>query len=539
MSLDTLPPEIVRIIFDHFAHDPKSRRVSAQQAIWVANTCRMFRELLYKMIWQHASITVYDDYPVPNVELEQIGTSYSFQCDIVQDIPILPPKSIMKHVQTLCYNTLRVMDSYDDEARINEYSDFGSYQVINPSYLPSLKELKVCAYDSELWSTLQTELSKFPRKIKLSIETGSDLPTLSAKLRKLVHSLHVSISPKTEKARDFTKKWKQIQKMPNLESLTVFNGIAYRRRSGETLPLVFEKPDPLVLDSLRGLHKLHSLYIDSYRMAFPMDAPWFSNSLTTLECSLNNFVVESALDTSKLTTFDSVTDLTLVLPDERPVECTKLPFYNLTKLDIISERTPAPHQRPEVNELLQHFFSLNKNLENLKILVSWDIDLAIWSENHYMQSLKILDLNIRPEILSEKPTILCEFLEVLGKLPRLNTLTTTISISDPRSPLVTHDEFVKFVLTATHIEKLRISVQLIGTNALTGAEIMTLQYQDSLGLRPLEDLLVFLPIQDLGPESKARKYFKMERLRNSSGYGQSWFVDYTFDALSFRSKNET
>lgn len=529
MSLDKLPTEILALIFHHFAHDTYSQPTSPIHLICFAATCKRLRALIYPEIWQTAKLMNFD--PLPNFLLEKHAKSFTFACRLSDQMVTRIPGSVLAYVQ--CLELQGAHELVQLNLSSAKPSSVPAYQLVRPEITPALSRLSLTsAVSSQAWEWFNTHLFRYSSKVRINLFASYVLPNLPCRLSMLVANLVILMPSHPTKPMDFIKTWKSIGKMQNLLSLNVHVNLWDSLLLFET-----EAEEKLVIGTLLSLQKLKSLYLDGYPIPLPTNEPWLPQSTTSLECSTSNFVqapnccetnlVEPAL-------FHGVKHLTMVIKSDQQVLCTRLPFRELSSLNLIGQRLWSASGNPDVATMAANLICDNPKIERLTVVVTWDFDLKHIGPEKLL-SITRLSLTYLQETLVGNTQILSSFFSRVTQIPNLMALALCIPNHKNSGILVGYNEFAQFLRSAVRLKVMDLSVQLTGWDAqeFTWAEEPRFEKEE---LREAQ-FLRYVPIESL-VNSEASAHFKFVEFRKSLSFGQSWFLYFLVNLETFRAQLE-
>lgn len=530
MGLDSLPLEILRIVLRHLDYGEYEKPTTPLQMMQLGATSRLFRDLVYSEIFKITELTAAISSDL-NVTLEKYDTYFQLVCILKQFSTTTVPLSIMKYVQEL------TLDDTHETLELNG-ALIPAYQLVRPEYLPSLKHLKLSSALDDTMDWLRVHLFRYstPVKISIALQMGRDftLPDINDDIAPLITSLHTLVPSRCNFPEEFEDIWINIRKMSHLDSLyvcledfpTLHLGLA------DDVLHDLDQPYPNVADTLYSLSHLRTLRMGAYPITLSTNLPWAPKSLTCLECTSNAFIPDPngpETDVAEPSHFATVSSLTMDL--KPPLKCTRLPFRNLTKVDLICDEVEFFESTKGVKMVVQNLICDNPFLESFSSVITWDFDIALITHTH-MQSLKKMSLSFFPEISGMPLTnnsLFSEVLQAVTLLTSLSTLGLRVPISQTPLFLISHDDFVRFAYSSKQLKKLSFCIQLIDVRNFD--ERLPVSF--ARGSYNKRDFLKYLPIEGIAT-GVAGNYFNVKDCRVSYRYNESWSITFEFDLDRFR-----
>lgn len=542
MCLNFLPNEILfmivsQLVFDLHSHEP----AVPTQLLHLASTCKKLRQLIYPIIFKIGKfesnhsvsgslLLSRDSTTLDNIFNNNEKTIYFITCvsNFEKPMTIHIPENILEYIHVLTFpeivEPITLLCLKNSQSRT--YPD--CTMIIDPLITPNLSTINLayCAYSSfwEKSKSVDMRLYRYQKPLSLQLTSFAPMPKISQKLLQLVSSLSISIA--NDNTKFFKLAWENISGMSNLKILDI------NSTNFDQIPKMFPKVANLIIQSLKKLQKLEELYIDNYNILLPMDRSWLPETVTTLECSTSNFIetlmptINKRNNNAKIF-FHSVKILTIVVRCNNIFNFKRLPFNNLTELNIIGEGNSFKDQTAvttdRINAIVENLIKQNLNINRFSAVVSWKLDVS--STLKRLINIEQLSLSILEFTLENNTLVLDELFATISEFcPKLRKLSVRVVSSCEVRPVLKDAVLAQFVASHSATE-LEILVHLKDVDERLAAFFN----QNVIQKLKIKWLIPYLPLTNaVGGSSEYISLFKCKSYRKSLSYGGSWIITFVF-----------
>lgn len=516
--MDSLPPEIITLIFENLAIDLYATPTSPTQILHLAATCKQFRTLIYPKIWHTLEYSAPEYSTLETEKTLLLQFAHSYTCLLSNWPPVDILKGILSHVKHF------KLPTFLSQIRMASQT-ISAYRLIQPEFMPKLSRVYLTAVPSDAWDKLYAQLCKYPSPVEVHFQDSIGYSDIPSEVCLLMRRVAILVPSYHKNPPMFKKMWKTIGQMRNLMYLSVISFDDEEDFHHET------KAQELIAKSFLNLNKLEAVYFDYYPIPLATNIAWIPRYLTDLECSTSNFIADPngpETDIAGPSLFQTVKKLTIIIICDQPIVCTRLPFRQLTVMNVIGQKNRIIHSPQDVNSIITNLLNDNPKLETFSGVIVWDIhvDKVDFSS---LKALSDVSLIFRT---TESHTLIKVFNSMV-QLKRLTRLSLQVPISSESRELVTYEEFVRFAYSTVSLKILDLCVQLICSSSLEFARLQKIQQDSNLSYDQRTEFMTYLPIKGI-ENGIARRYFHFKDLRESLSFGKSWMIYFIFDAQSFR-----